>query len=135
MPSSSGSQPPVWSDFTDSSISKSGNSQSWSNFTDSDGSDQVMNFDAVQALADHQLRYTQVALGVHALHGLHQIGALVHHGLHQNIIVLAISKRTGMLQACGAIPAPSLVKKVIKTTTQVLHSAHLSLLQNPNQKA
>jgi hypothetical protein len=134
MPSSSGSQPPAWSDFTDSSISKSGNPQSWSNFTDSEGSDQVMNFDVVQALANHQLRITQVALGVHAHRGLHQIGALVHHGLHQNT-VLAISKRTGMLQACGAILAPSLVKKVIKTTTQVLHSARLSLFQNPNQKA
>lgn len=134
MLSSSGSPPPAWSDLTDSSISKSENPQSWSNFTDSDESDQVMNFDALQPLADHQLRYTQVVLGAHAPHGLHQIGALVHHGPHQKI-VLYISKRIGMLKACGATSAPSLVKKVTKTTSLVPHSALLSPLQNLNQKA
>jgi hypothetical protein len=36
MPSVSRSQTPEWSDFTDSSLSKSGNPPSWSNFTDSD---------------------------------------------------------------------------------------------------
>jgi hypothetical protein len=68
------------------------------------------------------------------VHGLDQIGALVHPGPHQEI-VSTISKRSRMLQACGALPALRPVKNAIMITTQVPHFTHLSLLQNPNQKA